>query len=273
MTTDVETPPNDGPAVTSGLELALEKEDLVRVGRLWKSECFGSNDANAKAGTGNVTPRSKYAGGYKNEFKVTGGSGSLIGVVHLSTSNVLKEPCTVELVSPSGEILMSYDIAGLAEWWKRKTVVSLQLGGQAYASCTTSCLCEGWSTEEKKSTTRVARVDGSGGLIVLPIEQGCGTKRCNVIIIGVLTAIFIIGFVIAILGGCCVPVTGRITSLDGTAEYAPQSEAGGGIRTVNFAPDPKYDSKAKVDALIGLVMAAVNEALLGLQYPVAAYAL
>ncbi|GMI18387.1 hypothetical protein TrLO_g7926 [Triparma laevis f. longispina] len=260
-----------GPAVTSELELTLGKEDLVRVGKVSKGEKFGNNnafpDGNRVIGW--------YAGGYKNVFPVTGGSGTLIGWVQMRTDNVLKEPCTVQLVSPSGETLMSYEIAGRSKWWETSTVVPVLLSGQVYASCTTSVESTGcctWKTTD--STTRVTRVDGSGGMLVAPLNTGFGTAYHTLNIIGLLLSMGFVGVICLCLAECT-PITGRVTSLDGTAEYAPHGALTGGIKTANFVPDPKdkkrssymaYDTKAKVDALVGIVMSAVNTALLKTQY-------
>ena len=255
-----------GIAVTSGLELALEKEDLVRVSNSKvKYKFFGKNDpANARAGTEIPKKLWVYAG--EAEFKVTGGSGTQIGVVHVRTENVLKEPCTVQLVSPSGETLMSYEIAGLAEWWKKSIVVPVQLSGQVYAHCTTCIEFKGPRAWE--STTRVARLDGSGGLLVAPLDTSWHSSYGTLQFFGIFFFICLFGIIFLFLA-CVIPVTGRVTSLDGTDEYAPHSEARG-IKTLKFVPDPKddkrssyktYDSKAKVDALIGIVMGAVNETL------------
>ena len=66
-----------------------------------------------------------------------------------------------------------------------------------------------------------------------------------------------------------IPVTGRVRSLDGTAEYAPHGDSMGG-KTVNFVADPKdkkrdaykpYDGKTKVDALVAIVIGKVTASL------------
>ncbi|GMH94639.1 hypothetical protein TrVE_jg1984, partial [Triparma verrucosa] len=248
--------------------------DLVRVGsananaKVSKGEEFGNNNAKARSGTGNV---GWYAGGYKNVFPVTGGSGTLIGWVQMRTDNVLKEPCTVKLVSPSGETLMSYEIAGLSKWWETSTVVPVLLSGQVYASCTTSVESTG-CFGRPESTTWVTSVDGSGGMLVAPLNTGSGTAYHTLNIIGLLLFLVVVGIIFFCLAEST-PITGRVTSLDGTAEYAPHGEVSG-IKTANFVPDPKdkkrssymaYDTKAKVDALIGIVMSAVNTALIKTQ--------
>ena len=66
-----------------------------------------------------------------------------------------------------------------------------------------------------------------------------------------------------------IPVTGRVRSLDGTAEYAPHGDSMGG-KTVNFVADPKdkkrdayrpYDGKTRVDALVAIVIGRVTSDL------------
>ena len=242
-----------GPASTPTLQLVVEKEDLVRLGKRTNESYPGRN-------------------GYHAEIPVTGGSGTQIGVLRLHTTNVLTEPCTVQLVSPTGENLMSYEISGLSERWKtssKAAVIQLQLSGHVYASCTNSMESLGGTME---STTSVTRMDGSGGTLVEAVDSGCGSTRCTWMILGVALFIFVIG-IFFLCAAWAMPVTGRVRSLNGSAEYAPHDDARG-TKTVNFVPDPKdkkrdsyttYDAKTKVDALVGVMISAANTALCGTQ--------
>ena len=230
----------------SALELALEKEDLVKLGKE----------------TGHTRGQSTWMGanlGWEADFAVTGGSGTQIGVVRFCTDHVTKEPCRVELVSPGGEILLSYTTL-LSD-----TEVSVQLDGRVYASCATRSDSQAGIVE---SHIRVTRADGSGGTIVSPIDSGCGSDRCMLLTFGFILFIFVIGLFL-ICAAYAMPVTGRVRSLDGTAEYAPHGDSMGG-KTVNFVADPKdkkrdaykpYDGKTKVDALVAIVIGKVTASL------------
>ena len=231
----------------SALELALEKEDLVKLGK----ETYG-----------HTRGQSAWTGvrlGWEADFPVTGGSGTQIGVVRFCTDHVTKEPYRVELVSPGGEVLLSYT-ALLSD-----TEVSVQLDGRVYASCATRQDSQGGIVE---SHVRVTRADGSGGTIVSPIDSGCGSDRCMLLTFGFILFIFVIGLFL-ICAAYAMPVTGRVRSLDGTAEYAPHGDSMGG-KTVNFVADPKdkkrdaykpYDGKTKVDALVAVVIGKVTASL------------
>ena len=237
-----------GPVGTPALQLAIEKEDLARIGKV----------TNASFSTG-----------YQAEIPVTGGSGTEIGVLRLHTTNVVELPCTVQLISPSGETLMSYEIPGLSERSKsssKAAVIPVQLSGRVYASFTNSIRQVNCIFAE--STISVTRVDGSGGTLVGPLQQGCGSARGNLMILGILLWVVAIGMFF-MCAAYAMPVTGRVRSLDGTAEYAPHGDARG-IKTVNFVPNPKdkkrdsyktCDAKTKVDALVGIMVSAVTTAL------------
>ena len=230
----------------SALELALEKEDLVKLGKAKGNTCGDSTFFGANLG-------------WEAEFPVTGGSGTQIGRVRFSTDHVLKKPCTVELVSPGGEVLLSYTTM------LEDTVVSVQLDGRDYASCATRSETQAGFVE---SHVRVTRADGSGGTIVSPIDSGCGSDRCMLLTFGLILFIFVIGLFL-ICAAYAIPVTGRVRSLDGTAEYAPHGDSMGG-KTVNFVADPKdkkrdayrpYDGKTRVDALVAIVIGRVTSDL------------
>ena len=234
-----------GPVGTPALQLAIEKEDLVRIGKV----------TNASFSTG-----------YQAEIPVTGGSGTEIGVLRLHTTNVVELPCTVQLISPSGETLMSYEMASLVGRRAADPVIPVQLSGRVYASFTNSIRQVNCIFAE--STISVTRVDGSGGTLVGPLQQGCGSARGNLMILGILLWVVAIGMFF-LCAAYAMPVTGRVRSLDGTAEYAPYGDARG-IKTVNFVPNPKdkkrdsyktCDAKTKVDALVGIMVSAVSDAL------------
>ena len=233
------------PVGTPALQLAIEKEDLVRIGKV----------TNASFSTG-----------YQAEIPVTGGSGTEIGVLRLHTTNVVELPCTVQLISPSGETLMSYEMASLVGRRAADPVIPVQLSGRVYASFTNSIRQVNCIFAE--STISVTRVDGSGGTLVGPLQQGCGSARGNLMILGILLWVVAIGMFF-LCAAYAMPVTGRVRSLDGTAEYAPYGDARG-IKTVNFVPNPKdkkrdsyktCDAKTKVDALVGIMVSAVSDAL------------
>ena len=236
-----------GPVGTPALQLAVEKEDLVRIGKV----------TNASFSTG-----------YQAEIPVTGGSGTKIGVLRLHTTNVVELPCTVQLISPSGETLMSYEVPGLSERLKsssKAAVIPVQLSGSGYASISVTRVD---GSVYASFTISVTRVDGSGGTLVEPLQQGCGSARFNLMILGILLWVVAIG-IFFMCAAYAMPVTGRVRSLDGTAEYAPHGDARG-IKTVNFVPNPKdkkrdsyktCDAKTKVDALVGIMVSAVNTAL------------
>ena len=233
------------PVGTPALQLAIEKEDLVRIGKV----------TNASFSTG-----------YQAEIPVTGGSGTEIGVLRLHTTNVVELPCTVQLISPSGETLMSYEMASLVGRRAADPVIPVQLSGRVYASFTNSIRQVNCIFAE--STISVTRVDGSGGTLVGPLQQGCGSARGNLMILGILLWVVAIGMFF-LCAAYAMPVTGRVRSLDGTAEYAPHGDARG-IKTVNFVPNPKdkkrdsyktCDAKTKVDALVGIMVSAVSDAL------------
>ena len=163
---------------------------------------------------------------------------------------------------------MSYEVPGLSERStssSKAAVIPVQLSGSAYASFTNSMSQVGCTIE---STISVTRVDGSGGTLVEPLQQGCGSARCNLMILGILLWVVAIG-IFFMCAAYAMPVTGRVRSLDGTAEYAPHGDARG-IKTVNFVPNPKNkkrdsyktcDAKTKVDALVGIMVSAVSDAL------------
>lgn len=237
------------PAGTPALQRAVAQEDCVRIGR-------ATNGQTVKK-PGEWIPR-----GYQAELPVTGGSGTQIGMLRLHTQNVLKEPCQVHLVSSTGEVLMTCELPGLST---THAVVAVQLSGTTYASCTTSVTQGGAALG---TTTSVTRADGSGGTVVAPLDQGCGSAKCNLLILGFMLWVCLIG-IFFICAAWAMPVTGAVTSLDGAASYAPHSESRG-TKTLNFVPDPKdkkkdsyraYDDKTKLDALIGLMISAVNDTL------------
>jgi hypothetical protein len=160
---------------------------------------------------------------------------------------------------------MSYEMASLVGRRAADPVIPVQLSGRVYASFTSirqvNCIFA-------ESTISVTRVDGSGGTLVGPLQQGCGSARGNLMILGILLWVVAIGMFF-LCAAYAMPVTGRVRSLDGTAEYAPHGDARG-IKTVNFVPNPKdkkrdsyktCDAKTKVDALVGIMVSAVSDAL------------
>ena len=91
---------------------------------------------------------------------------------------------------------------------------------------------------------------------------------CMLLTFGLILFIFVIGLFL-ICAAYAIPVTGRVRSIDGTAEYAPHGDSMGG-KTVNFVADPKdkkrdayrpYDGKTRVDALVAVVIGRVTSDL------------
>ena len=204
------------PAGTPALQRAVAQEDCVRIGR-------ATNGQTVKK-PGEWVPR-----GYQ-------------AVLRLHTQNVLKEPCQVHLVSSTGEVLMTCELPGLST---THAVVAVQLSGTTYASCTTSVTQGGAALGV---TTSVTRADGSGGTVVAPLDQGCGSAKCNLLILGFMLWVCLIG-IFFICAAWAMPVTGAVTSLDGAASYAPHSESRG-TKTLNFVPDPKDKKKDSYRAFV-----------------------
>ena len=284
-----------GPAATPGLQLAVGTESLLRVRGLARSEL-------------DKALRRPSSQSYKAELPVTGGSGTQIGVVRVRTKHRAREPWRVQLVAPSGETLMSYEIASPREILRRHgcfgiytgVPVPVQLSGHVYASC---------SDAFESPTLRVTRVDGSGGTLVERfVPKGHRVLLKTLSLLGPvlcvctfaffpsvcwtgspgITCFFVVVFLpfIGLILICCHGHpdldcgTGRVTSLDGTIEYAPHGGRIHGVSTINFAPDPEdekrdsyqeYDAKTKVDALVAIIMTEVIYVMTRLEQCIPAY--
>ena len=249
MVTVTIDPKADVEAGTPALQLAVEKEDCVVI------KCIKTSSV---CKPGEWLPKGLHA-----EYTVTGGSGTQIGVLSLHTENMLKDPCPVQLTSPTGEVLMAYETAGLIGAYEtNEQSISVQLSGHVY--CTASMKLMGVYT----SSVSVTRADGSGGTLVEPLEKGWNTARGKLMCLGFWLWIFLVGMFF-MCAAFMMPVFGPVKSLDGTAEYAPHSEKRG-THTVNYVADPKdekkdsykeYDAKTKVDALIGKMISTVYATL------------
>jgi len=258
-TIQVMVPLPTGPTALLGL---LEKESHVTFG----------HETNATTVNVNGDWISK---GWRGEVVVKGSSGTKIGTLQYTTDNVQKAPCNIQLVSPEGHVLLQYQLPPLKTWLDLKTrlksasTINVTMGGVVYASC---CFDAKPRSSYVDLSVTVTRADGSGGTLVAPIEQGCGTAKSNLLIIGLLLWIFVVGIVFVCLS-YAMPVTGAVKSLDGSKEYAPHGLARG-IKTVNFVPDAKdnrkeeyaaYDAKTKLDSFVGISMTAVAEHLASTQ--------
>ena len=116
-----------------------------------------------------------------------------------------------------------------------------------------------------RSTAPCSRL--RSGVIILPLEQGFGTLRFTLMLLGYLLSIFLVGIVL-ICAAYATPVKGKVTSLDGMKVYPPHVKARNGHAS-RFAPteeeektaaDAAYcasDAKTKLDTFIGLMMAEV----------------
>lgn len=203
--------------------------------------------------------------GWRGEVVVKGSSGTTIGTLQYTTDNVTSAPCNVQLVSPEGHVLLQYQLPDTKTWIKSASTINVTMGGVVYASCS-------FDAKPRPSgidlSVTVTRADGSGGTLVAPLEQGCGTAKCNLTIIGVVLFVLAVGMVCLCLAHA-MPVTGPVKSLDGSKEFAPHGLARG-IKTVNFVPDDKdkrkeeyaaYDAKTKLDSFVGISMTVVAERL------------
>ena len=234
-----------GPPALLGL---LEKEERVT---------FGGKGISA---TSVKKPGDWFSRGWVGEIPVMSGSGTLLGKLHYSTQSVTKEPAQVQFVDASGALLFSYETPG-GLTAKELSPIAVQMGGVVYASCAVRSVQAGGGYIHSIAVTRA---DGSGGSIVAPLEQGCGSTRCTLLTLGLVLWVFVVGVVFVVMA-YAMPVTGPVTSLDGQVKYPPHGEHKG-KKTLNFVPDPKdkrkdtyaaHDAQTKVDAFLGMAMSAV----------------